>query len=79
MKFFIYYLHLKNYFKKSKWLQVYVDESLLLYDTIAKKCCNKNATENEEILYKSRQQNDLCMGKSLSAGMLKFYFYYNIT
>ena len=60
-------------------MQVYVDESLLLYDTIAKKCCNENATKNEEVMYKSRQQNDLCMGNSLSAGMLKFYFYYNFT
>jgi len=52
--------------------QVYVDESLLLYDTVSKKCCNKNVRKNEEIIYKSRQQNDLCVGKSLSAGIRNF-------
>jgi len=63
---------MKNYFKKLKWSQVYVDESLLLYDTESKKCCNKNVRKNEEIIYKSRQQNDLCVGKSLSAGTRNF-------
>lgn len=37
-----------------KYSQIYVNESLLLYDPIAKKCCNKYVTTNEEISYEGR-------------------------
>lgn len=35
-------------------MQIYADESLLLYGPIAKKCCDKYATTNEEIIYEGR-------------------------